>query len=274
MPESPAPSAGPQRIVVVEDDPGIRALLDAALRLSGYEVSCASGGRDGLVAVERLRPDLIVLDVMLPDLDGFEIARSLRAAGVRTPVLFLTARTEVGDRLAGLRAGGDDYVGKPFSLEEVLLRIGAILRRTSPDGGSGPHGPGPEVLRYADLELDEAAHEVHRAGEYVPLSPTEFRLLSCLMTNANRVLSKAQILDRVWGYDFAGDGRVVETYVRYLRKKIDRVDPPLIHTERGVGYCLRLPRDHHIRTERTDLMHGTDRADRADRTGRTGRTGK
>ncbi|WPB88150.1 response regulator transcription factor [Streptomyces malaysiensis] len=240
MAEQPATQLT-HRILVVEDDPGIRLLLESALSLSGYQVSSAATGRDALVGVERFRPDLLVLDVMLPDLDGFEVTRSLRAVGVRTPVLFLTARADVGDRIAGLGAGGDDYVGKPFSIEEVLLRVRAILRRT---GHDVPYdAAGAEVLRYADLELDERAHEVHRAGQYIPLSPTEFKLLAFLLENTGRVLSKSQILDRVWGYDFSGDGRIVETYVRYLRRKIDYLDPPLIHTQRGVGYCLRLPRD-------------------------------
>ncbi|GAA4629492.1 response regulator transcription factor [Actinoallomurus vinaceus] len=243
MAEQPAT----QRILVVEDDPGIRFLLESALGLSGYQVSSVATGHGALLEVERFRPDLLLLDVMLPDLDGFEVTRGLRAVGVRTPVLFLTARTEIDDRIAGLGAGGDDYVGKPFSVEEVILRIRAILRRT---GHDVPYGAGEaEVLRYADLELDEGAHEVHRAGRYIPLSPTEFKLLAFLMENANRVLSKSQILDRVWGYDFSGDGRIVETYVKYLRRKIDSLDPPLIHTERGVGYCLRLPRDHTPRAE-------------------------
>ncbi|MGW2835533.1 response regulator transcription factor [Streptomyces sp. NPDC001286] len=240
MPEPPA-APSPYRLLVVEDDPGIRMLLESALRLSGYAVAGAATGRDALRDIEALHPDLVLLDVMLPDLDGFEVTRSLRAAGVRTPVLFLTARGEVADRIAGLSAGGDDYVTKPFSIEEVLLRIRAILRRTDPehfDAESADSG----ILRFADLELDEHAHEVHRAGEYIPLSPTEFNLLTYLMENANRVLSKTKILNHVWGYDFAGDSRIVETYVKYLRRKIDRFDPPLLHTVRGVGYCLRLPR--------------------------------
>ncbi|WP_330351309.1 response regulator transcription factor [Streptomyces sp. NBC_00582] len=248
MSEAPA-ARGPRRILVVEDDPGIRTLLETALRLSGYEVSSAATGRDALLEAERFAPALLVLDVMLPDLDGFELTRTLRAAGVTTPVLFLTARADVDDRLAGLRAGGDDYVAKPFSIEEVVLRIGAVLRRTDPEGACDEPGAAPGVLRYADLELDEDAHEVYRAGIYVPLSPTEFRLLSFLMANAGRVVGKAMILERVWGYDFSGDARIIETYVKYLRRKIDAIDPPLIHTQRGVGYCLRLPRD---RTARTD----------------------
>ncbi|WP_030612197.1 response regulator transcription factor [Streptomyces fulvoviolaceus] len=241
MAEQPAARA-PHRLLVVEDDPGIRMLLESALRLSGYEVAGSATGQDALRDIEALHPDLILLDVMLPDLDGLAVTRSLRAAGVRTPVLFLTARGEIADRIAGLTAGGDDYVTKPFSIEEVLLRIRAILRRTDPEHQSDEVGTESGILRFADLELDENAHEVHRAGEYVPLSPTEFNLLLYLMENANRVLSKNKILNHVWGYDFAGDGRIVETYVKYLRRKIDRFDPPLLHTVRGVGYCLRLPR--------------------------------
>ncbi|MEV7978533.1 response regulator transcription factor [Streptomyces sp. NPDC086519] len=241
MHEPPAAPA-PYRLLVVEDDPGIRMLLESALRLSGYTVASAATGRDALHDIEGLRPDLVLLDVMLPDLDGYEVTRRLRAAGVRTPVLFLTARGEVADRIAGLAAGGDDYVTKPFSIEEVLLRIRAILRRTDPEHLADVQGDGSGILCFADLELDDYAHEVHRAGEYIPLSPTEFNLLAYLMENANRVLSKTKILNHVWGYDFAGDGRIVETYVKYLRRKIDRFDPPLLHTVRGVGYCLRLPR--------------------------------
>ncbi|TYK51320.1 response regulator transcription factor [Actinomadura decatromicini] len=231
----------PRRVLVVEDDDGIRVLLESTLRLSGYEVDSRGTGQGALLAVERFRPDLILLDVMLPDVDGLTVTASLRAVGVDTPILFLTALGEVGDRVAGLAAGADDYVTKPFSLEEVLLRVQAILRRSGATGNGT--APRDDVLRYADLVLDESAHEVHRAGEYIRLSPTEFSLLAYLMANPRRVLSKAQILDHVWRYDFNGDGRIVETYVKYLRRKIDRFDPPLIHTVRGVGYCLRLPRE-------------------------------
>ncbi|MFD4622999.1 response regulator transcription factor [Streptomyces sp. NPDC058475] len=231
------------RLLVVEDEASIRALLESTLRLTGFEVSSADSGAAALREVERFGPDLVLLDVMLPDLDGFEVTRSMRAGGITTPVLFLTARIDVSDRIAGLRSGGDDYVTKPFSIEEVLLRIRAILRRTgaeeSPSGEAGEN-----ILLFADLRLDEDAHEVHRADRYVPLSPTEFQLLGYLMANANRVLSRTQIVQHVWGYDFAGDSRIVETYVKYLRKKIDCIGPPLIHTVRGIGYCLRLPRDH------------------------------
>lgn len=229
-----------RRILVVEDESSIRILLESTLRLAGYSVGTAETGHQALLEAERFRPELVVLDVMLPDLDGFAVTRGLRAAGLETPVLFLTARTEVSDRIEGLSVGGDDYVTKPFSLDEVLLRIRAILRRVSPEtADTGVRGK----LRYADLELDVQAHEVHRAGEYIRLSPTEFNLLSYLMANAGNVLGKNQILDHVWRYDFGGDGRIVETYVRYLRRKIDRFSPPLIHTIRGVGYCLRLPRE-------------------------------
>jgi two-component system OmpR family response regulator len=226
------------RLLVVDDEPNICALLSATLRLTGYEVRVATGGHEALLAAEEYRPDLVVLDVMLPDLDGFQVAQRLRASGFPVPVLFLTARDAVEDRISGLTVGADDYVTKPFSLEEVVLRIRAILRR-----GRGEVGTlGDGVLRYADLEMDEDAHEVRRAGKLVELSPTEFNLLRYLMTNAGRVLSKAQILDRVWSYDFGGDGRIVESYVYYLRRKIDKWDPPLIHTVRGFGYTLRVPR--------------------------------
>ncbi|NUP18922.1 MAG: response regulator transcription factor [Streptomyces sp.] len=239
MTEQPADRAR-YRLLVVEDEPSIRTLLESTLRLTGYEVSGAEDGQSALVEIERREPHLVLLDVMLPDLDGFEVTQRLRAAGNSVPVLFLTARTDVDDRIKGLSSGGDDYVMKPFHIEEVLLRIEAILRRTAVQGAEVLL---PEtVLRYADLELDEGAHEVHRAGHYVPLSPTEFKLLAYLMVNPGRVLSKAQILNHVWSYDFSGDARIVETYVRYLRKKIDCFEPPLIHTVRGVGYCLRLPR--------------------------------
>jgi two-component system, OmpR family, response regulator len=225
------------KVLVVDDEPNICALLSATLRLVEFEVQVAYSGREALAAAEHYQPDLVVLDVMLPDLDGFEVARKLREKGQNTPVLFLTARHSVEDRISGLTVGADDYVTKPFSLEEVVLRIRAILRRARM---AEPTDDG--VLRYADLEMDEDAHVVKRAGKIVDLSPTEFNLLRYLMDNAGRVVSKAQILDRVWNYDFGGDGRIVESYIYYLRKKVDRWDPPLIHTLRGVGYSLRLPR--------------------------------
>ncbi len=229
--------AGLTRVLVVDDEPNISALLSATLRLVSFSVRVAESGQAALAAVADFDPDLVVLDVMLPDLDGFDVARRLRAAGHDVPVLFLTARDAVEDRVSGLTAGGDDYVTKPFSLEEVVLRIRAILRRSRPEPGAEDAG-----LRYADLEMDEDAHEVRRAGRPIDLSPTEFNLLRYLLINAGRVVSKAQILDRVWKYDFGGDGRIVESYVYYLRRKIDRTGPPLIHTVRGVGYALRLPR--------------------------------
>ncbi|BCJ60703.1 DNA-binding response regulator [Micromonospora endophytica] len=222
---------------MVDDESNIRALLSATLRLVDFDVRSAEGGHEALAVAAEFEPDLVVLDVMMPDLDGFQVAQRLRAmpTGPAVPVLFLTARDTVEDRISGLTAGADDYVTKPFSLEEVVLRIRAILRRSRVE----PAGP---TLRYADLELNDDAHEVQRAGRLIDLSPTEFNLLRYLMVNAGRVVSKAQILDRVWSYDFGGDGRIVESYVYYLRKKIDRWDPPLIHTVRGVGYALRLPR--------------------------------
>ncbi|AZM60245.1 DNA-binding response regulator [Streptomyces sp. WAC 01420] len=229
-------------MLVVDDEPNIRDLLSQTLRLVGFGTVTAAGGFEALTAAESARPGIVVLDVMLPDIDGFEVARRLRATGHDVPVLFLTARDTVEDRIAGLTAGGDDYVTKPFSLEEIVLRIRAILRRTQA-AGSAREEPGRDgVLRYADLELDEDAHTVQRGGRAVALSPTEFNLLRFLLENTGRVVSKAQILDRVWSYDFGGDSRIVESYVYYLRKKIDSAGPPLLHTVRGVGYTLRLPR--------------------------------
>jgi two-component system OmpR family response regulator len=230
----------PATVLVVDDEPNILELLAAALRLSGFEVHAAENGSRALSTAKEIRPDIVVLDVMLPDCDGFDLARQLRSSLDQVPVLFLTARDAVEDRIAGLTAGGDDYVTKPFSLEEVVLRLRAILRRTQPlreaDVDDGK-------MTYADLELDEDAHEVRRGGRLVQLSPTEFNLLRYLMVNAEKVVSKAQILDRVWNYDFGGDSRIVESYISYLRRKIDAHEPPLIHTIRGVGYTLRLPRE-------------------------------
>jgi two-component system OmpR family response regulator len=225
------------RLLVVEDEPNIVELLSASLRLAGFQVATATSGLEALQAVQRHRPDLVVLDVMLPDLDGFDVARRLRTGDTRTPVLFLTARDATEDKVRGLTLGGDDYVTKPFSLEEVVARIRAVLRRTR--AGSSP--PPPTRLQAADLELDEESHEVWRAGRRVALSPTEFKLLRYLLLNTGRVLSKAQILDHVWQYDFRGDSGIVESYVSYLRRKVDAVEPRLIHTIRGVGYVLRLP---------------------------------
>ncbi|MEV4020301.1 response regulator transcription factor [Nonomuraea angiospora] len=222
----------PARVLVVDDEPNIRALLSQTLRLVSFEVRTAETGAEAVTAAREFDPDIVVLDVMLEDFDGFEVARRL---GERIPVLFLTARDRVEDRVQGLTLGADDYVAKPFSLEEVVLRIRAILRRSRST-------PRNDVLRYADLELDPAAHQVSRGGVPVDLSPTEFNLLEYLLTNAGRVVSKAQILDSVWHYDFDGDSSIVESYVYYLRKKIDKWEPQLIHTVRGVGYTLRTPR--------------------------------
>ncbi len=223
------------RLLVVDDEPNIRELLSASLRFAGFEVLTAADGREAVQIAERSRPDLVVLDVMLPDLDGFAVIQRLRAGGRRIPVVFLTARDATEDKITGLTLA-DDYVTKPFSLEEVLARIRAVLRRTRGDSAI------PSRLQVADLELDEDSHQVWRAGRAVHLSPTEYKLLHYFMVNAGRVLSKAQILDHVWNYDFGGDRNVVESYVSYLRRKIDTVDPRLIHTLRGVGYVLRAPR--------------------------------
>ncbi|GAA2703005.1 response regulator transcription factor [Micromonospora olivasterospora] len=223
------------RLLVVEDDPNILELLSASLRFAGFDVATATSGSAALNAAKDHRPDLVVLDVMLPDLDGFEVIRMLREGGTRTPVVFLTARDATDDKIRGLTLGGDDYVTKPFSLEELTARIRAVLRRTT----TGEQAP--SRLTFADLELDEETHEVYRAGQRVQLSPTEFKLLRYLMLNANRVLSKAQILDHVWNYDFRGDDNIVESYISYLRRKVDNTQPRLIHTLRGVGYVLRKP---------------------------------
>ncbi|MEU6249225.1 response regulator transcription factor [Glycomyces sp. NPDC047010] len=224
------------RVLVVDDEENIAALLSATLRLTGFEVEVARDAAEALRAAAKFEPDLVILDVMLPDMNGFEVAKRLRAER-DLPVLFLTARDAVRDRVTGLTVGGDDYVTKPFDLEEVVLRIQAILRRAK-----APAPAEDRVLRYADLELDETVHEVRRAGNPIELSPTEFKLLRYLMVNAGKVVSKSQILDRVWNYDFGGNGRIVESYVYYLRKKIDVVEPPLIQTVRGFGYALRQPR--------------------------------
>ncbi|HZP90093.1 MAG TPA: response regulator transcription factor [Actinomycetota bacterium] len=223
------------RILVVDDEPHITELVAMALRYEGFEVETAGTGRAALRAVQEFRPALVVLDVMLPDLDGFQVAERLVAARTRVPILFLTARDAVEDKVRGLTLGGDDYVTKPFSLEELVARIRALLRRAGAAEGGGP-------LVFVDLELDEDTHEVRRGGVPIELTATEFRLLRYLMVNAPRVLSKAQILDHVWNYDFGGDANIVETYVSYLRRKIDTLGPPLIQTVRGVGYRLSAPR--------------------------------
>jgi two-component system OmpR family response regulator len=223
------------RILVVDDEPNICTLVASTLRLVAFETREEHSGAAALTAVSEFAPAVVLLDVMLPDLDGFEVARRLRRDGHDVPILFLTARDAVADRVAGLSSGGDDYVTKPFSLEEVVWRIRAILRRTTPQ----PASTDTTLLRFADLELSQDTYQVRRAGEPIALSVTEFNLLRFLMLNAGRVLSRAQILDRVWDYDFNGDGQIVDTYVYYLRKKLDQHGPRLIQTVRGVGYCLR-----------------------------------
>jgi two-component system OmpR family response regulator len=226
------------RILVVDDESNITDLVATALRYEGFEVESEATGRSALAVTEKFRPHLIVLDVMLPDLDGFELLSRLRNEGRKVPVLFLTARDTIEDRVRGLTTGGDDYLTKPFSIEELVARIRAILRRV------GENGEVSSKLVFADLELDDDTHEVWRGDDAVDLTATEFKLLRYLMTNPRRVLSKAQILDHVWNYDFGGDMNVVETYISYLRKKIDsNGHQPLIHTIRGVGYSLRLPKE-------------------------------
>ena len=223
------------RLLVVDDEPNIRELLSTSLRYAGFEVTAAANGREALDAAEEFQPDLAVLDVMLPDMDGFTVTRRLRSAGRHFPVVFLTARDGTEDKITGLTVGGDDYVTKPFSLDEVVARIRAVLRRTA-----SLDDDDAAVLRVDDLELDDDAHEVRRGGEVVELSPTEFKLLRYLMMNPNRVLSKAQILDHVWEYDFNGDASIVESYISYLSRKIDVGGrEKMIHTKRGVGYMLR-----------------------------------
>ncbi len=223
------------RLLVVDDEPNILELLSASLRYAGFEVETAATGNEALRVAERWTPDLVVLDVMLPDLDGFSVVRNLRGRGREVPVLFLTARDASQDKVTGLTVGGDDYVTKPFSLEEVIARIRAVLRRTG-------NGAAPSRITVADLSLDEDSHEVWRDGEPIALSPTEFELLRYLMVNAGRVLSKAQILDHVWHYDFGGNANIVESYMSYLRRKVDTTEPRMLQTIRGVGYVLRPPR--------------------------------
>ena len=218
-------------LLIVDDEENLRSMLGAALRHHGFEVTSVGDGRSALDAIAARAPDLVLLDVMLPDLDGFEVCRRLRAAGNSTPVLFLTARDSTDDKVRGLTLGGDDYLQKPFSLEELVARATAVLRRTGHDERS--------VLSCADLVLDDDAHQVTKSGDEVALSPTEYNLLRYLLVNQGRVVSKAQILDHVWQYDFGGDGGVVETYIGYLRRKLDTNEPKLITTVRGVGYVLR-----------------------------------
>ena len=223
------------RVLVVDDEANITDLVATALRYEGFSVEVACNGTEALRSAEKFRPDLVVLDVMLPDRDGFAVVKRLRADGHHVPVVFLTARDSTEEKVKGLTVGGDDYVTNPFSLEELIARVRAVLRRTGNDVRESAR------LEFADLELDDDTHEVWRGSERVELTPTEYKLLRYLMLNARRALSKAQILDHVWEYDFDGDANVVETYISYLRKKIDKLGPPLIHTIRGVGYTLRTP---------------------------------
>lgn len=230
-------SKSSHRILVVDDEKSISDLIATSLRFVGFDVRTAASGSEALTVAEEFKPQAVVLDVMLPDIDGFEVCRQLRSEGLNIGVLFLTAKDGMEDKVAGLTIGGDDYMTKPFSLEELVARLRALLRRI----GVVEQSVDDEKIRFADLELDEATHEVRRAGTLIDLSPTEFTLLRYLLINADRVVSKSQILDHVWDYDFGGDAGIVETYISYLRKKIDIYEPALIHTVRGVGYRLRLP---------------------------------
>ena len=231
-----AETQDPVRVLVVDDEPNIVDVISMALRYQGFAVESAGNGRDALAAVGTFRPHLMVLDVMLPDMEGFEVARRLGAERAAVPIVFLTARDGTEDKVRGLTMGGDDYVTKPFSLEELIARIRTILRR------AGMAEPQSSRLTFADLELDDDTREVTRGGRPIELTATEYRLLRYLMLNARRVLTRSQLLDHVWNYDFGGDARVLETYISYLRKKVDADAPPLIHTVRGVGYALRMPR--------------------------------
>jgi two-component system OmpR family response regulator len=224
------------RVLVVDDEPNIVDVVSMALRYQGFTVESAGDGAGALSAASAFRPHLMLLDIMLPDMEGFEVAKRLGAQRTRTPIIFLTARDTTEDKVRGLTMGGDDYVTKPFSLEELVARVRTVLRR------AGMAEPDSSRLTFEDLELDEETHEVSRAGEPVELTATEYRLLRYLLLNPRRVLTRDQLLNHVWDYDFGGDARVLETYISYLRKKIDRNGPALIHTVRGVGYALRAPR--------------------------------
>ena len=236
MADTPTPQN--VRVLVVDDEPNIVELLTVSLKFQGFEVEAAESGQEALKMARELKPDAYILDVMMPGMDGFELLAKLRSEGLDAPVLFLTAKDGVEDRIHGLTIGADDYVTKPFSLEEVITRLRVILRRGNVTEGEDEDS----TIRYADLTLNDDTHEVTKAGQIVELSPTEFNLLRYLMLNAEVVLSKAKILDNVWHYDFGGDGNVVESYISYLRRKVDTGDTPLIHTVRGVGYVLRTPR--------------------------------
>ncbi|MEV0661373.1 response regulator transcription factor [Actinomadura luteofluorescens] len=229
------PAEPKTRLLVVEDEPNLLEVLAGSLRYAGFDAVTATTGQEALATARRERPDAVILDVMLPDMDGFEVLRRLRASAP-VPVLFLTAKDATEDKVHGLTIGGDDYITKPFSLDEVIARIHAVLRRHH-DPGTAPAAR----LTFADLELDQDTYELWRAGDRITLSPTEFRLLRYFMANPGRVLSKAQILDQVWDYDFRGDSGIVETYIHALRRKLGQPQARLIHTLRGFGYVLRLP---------------------------------
>jgi two-component system OmpR family response regulator len=231
------------KVLVVDDEPNIRELVEVALKFHGCAVSVSASGKDALHQAQAYAPDLMILDVMLPDMDGFEVCRTLRTDGNEVPVIFLTARDTTTDTIRGLTLGGDDYVTKPFSVEALVARVRAVLRRTTRTADADGNPADAQTLRTADLELDEEHWTVHRAGIPVELSPTEFRLLAYLMRNQGRMLTRQQLLENVWGWEFAGQSQVVETYVSYLRRKLDPLGPPLIHTQRGVGYSLRTPPD-------------------------------
>ena len=235
-PVIPNPENAEARVLVVDDEPNIVDIVSMALRYNDYNVVTANSGREALEAVSASKPDMIVLDVMMPELDGFEVAKRLGEQRSDIPILFLTARDTTDDKVRGLTIGGDDYMTKPFSVEELLARIGTILKRS----GRGRKEDGP--LTFLDLELDDETREVFRGGNAIELTDTEFRLLRYLMNNPRRVLTRGQILDHVWEYDFAGDARVLETYISYLRRKLDLYGPGLIITVRGVGYALREPK--------------------------------
>ncbi|GAB3694070.1 response regulator transcription factor [Corynebacterium nasicanis] len=232
------PTQNPVKVLVVDDEPNIVELLNVSLKFQGFDVRTAASGVEALRIAREFNPDAYILDVMMPGMDGFELLAKLRSEGLDGPVLYLTAKDAVENRIHGLTIGADDYVTKPFSLEEVITRLRVILRR----GQFKEQDPSDAAITYADLTLNDETHEVTKAGRIVELSPTEFNLLRYLMLNAEVVLSKSKILDNVWHYDFGGDGNVVESYISYLRRKIDTGDVPLIHTVRGVGYVLRTPR--------------------------------
>jgi two-component system OmpR family response regulator len=237
----PGASHRSERLLVVDDEVDIADLLVTGLRFAGFEVRAAHTGARALAVAADFRPHLLVLDVMLPDIDGFELCRQFRRSTEQIGVVFLTARDRTADAIAGLAIGGDDYISKPFSLDEVVARIRAVLRRLTPTSSAAPAEEG-SVLRFADLELHEDLHEVRRSNRLIELSPTEFALLRYLLENSGRVVSKAQIIAHVWSYDYRGGDGIVESYISFLRKKIDQFDPPLIHTLRGIGYSLRVGR--------------------------------